>query len=158
MYAMTWLYFQITILNKRNQNPPKSICYIISLTWNSGNLKLIYSDKKQISSWLGSRTGNNGRGGFSRNTVELIRMIDTFTLLIMITVSRVYRYVKLFLNCIFYTDVVYSLSISSQLSYNTRGTSLVAQWLRHCASTTGDVGLIPSWGTTTILHVLSPRK
>ena len=26
-------------------------------------------------------------------------------------------------------------------------TSLVVQWLRLCASTAGDVGLIPGWGT-----------
>ena len=26
-------------------------------------------------------------------------------------------------------------------------TSLVVQWLRICASTAGDVGLIPGWGT-----------
>ena len=31
------------------------------------------------------------------------------------------------------------------------GTSLVIQWLRHCASTAGGTGLIPGWGTK-ILH------
>ena len=30
-------------------------------------------------------------------------------------------------------------------------TSLVVQWFRLCASTAGDVGLIPGWGTK-ILH------
>ena len=45
-----------------------------------------------------------------------------------------------------------SLEAQEQLKAERRGTSLLVQWLRHCASTAGSVGLIPGWGTK-ILHI-----
>ena len=36
----------------------------------------------------------------------------------------------------------------TELSQETEeGNSLAVQWLGHCISTVGDMGLIPSWGT-----------
>ena len=38
----------------------KSIYFMVSFIQNSGNCKLIYSDRKQINSWLGSGLGGIG--------------------------------------------------------------------------------------------------
>ena len=45
----------------------------------------------------------------------------------------------------------------NQTRCSTRGTSLVVQWLRLHASTTGGMGLIPGWGTK-IPHAMQCGK
>lgn len=39
------------------------LCYMMPFMYNSGNCKLIYTDKKQVGGWLGRVGGRWGWGG-----------------------------------------------------------------------------------------------
>ena len=49
-------------------------------------------------------------------------------------------------------------SLNNSNRKRSRGTSLVAQWVRLCPPNAGDLGSIPGWGTRSLMHAATKRS
>ena len=71
----------------------KHTYWVNSLTVNSRKCKLVYRARKQINACLGLRTT---MGGLQKGTRNLLVVMDIFIILIVVTISWICTYVKIY--------------------------------------------------------------
>lgn len=96
MHATIWIYLKIIMLNESSQIK-RSSYGLISFVWSSRKFQLVFSEIKRNSEclFLGGEDWDRNEG-LQKIMRKLLGMVDMYIILIVVMVSQVYKYVKIY--------------------------------------------------------------